>query len=100
MIDEYQKRTIKHLTSGKLGQAELDNIIHYIDTFFVPKKETTKRLARISGMVLRNGAEVLVMFRIGGKLYPATDENCGVMDNYLHSRDEQYLKQLEQEISV
>lgn len=99
-MDEHQKRVIKHLAGEKLGEVELNNITHYIEKFFVPKAEATKRLARVSGMVLRNGAEVLVMFKVGGKLYPATDANCGVMDNYLHTREEQYLNQLEQEISV
>ena len=99
-MNEQQKNMLKHLTGGRLNDEEFADLTNYIETYFVPKAEATKRLARISSMVLRNGAEVLVMFKVGTKLYPATDLNCGVMDNYLHTRDEQYLKQLEQEISV
>lgn len=99
-MNDKQKEVLKHLTGGRLNDEEFADLTNYIETYFVPKTEATKRLARISGVVLRNGAEVLVMFKVGAKLYPATDLNCGVMDNYLHTRDEQYLSQLEQEISV
>lgn len=99
-MNDQQKGVLRHLTGGRLNDEEFKDFTNYIETYFMPKTETTKRLARVSGMILRNGAEVLVMFKVAGKLYPATDANCGVMDNYLHSRDEQYLKQLEQEISV
>lgn len=63
----------------------------------------TNRLAdvvRMSGKVVRDGAEVIIIFKANGKYYPATDANSEVMDAYLHTGDPVYLSQFENEVEL
>lgn len=58
------------------------------------------KLTQIQGKVLRGPAEILLLFKVGGKYYPGTDYNCELMETYLHTGDEMYLEQLEHEMEA
>lgn len=58
------------------------------------------KVTQLTGKVIRKGAEMLVIFRVFGKYYPATDHNCEVMDTYMHTGDEKYLDKLENEMEA
>lgn len=57
-------------------------------------------MSQLVGKVVRKGAEVLIIFRVGGKYYPATEYNAEVFETYLHTGDESYLTKLENELEV
>lgn len=57
-------------------------------------------MAQLAGKVVRKDAEVIIIFRVGGKYYPATDENKEAFETYLHTGDPQYLDQLTNELEV
>jgi len=52
----------------------------------------------ISGKVRRDKAEVIIIFKVGGKLYPQTEQNGELIDAYFHTGDETYLDQLTDEV--
>ncbi len=56
------------------------------------------QLRHLSGKVLREGTEMLLIFRVNGKYYPATDFNCEIMDTWLHTGNKKYLDNLENEM--
>lgn len=53
---------------------------------------------RMSGKVVRDGAEVIVIFKANGKYYPANENNNETMDAYLHTGDPAYLSNLTDEV--
>jgi len=55
---------------------------------------------QIVGKVMRKNAEVIIVFRVNGKYYPATEYNSELFETYLHTGDELYLQQLENEVEV
>jgi len=55
-------------------------------------------IRKLAGKVIRDGAEVIIIFKVDGKLYPASDQNNELMDAYMHTGDEKYLAQLENEL--
>lgn len=55
-------------------------------------------MAQLSGKVLRKDAEVILIFRVGGKYYPATQDNTELFETYLHTGDETLLDQLTNEM--
>lgn len=57
-------------------------------------------VVRMSGKVVREGAEVIIIFKVNGKYYPATNGNNEVMDAYLHTGDPIYLNQFENEVEL
>jgi hypothetical protein len=57
-------------------------------------------MAQISGKVIRKNAEVLLIFKVNGKYYPATDENAEYFESYLKTGDEFYLTGLTNEMDV
>lgn len=57
-----------------------------------------KQLIKVSGKVVRDGAEVIVIFKVQGKYYPANDHNAEVMDTYIHTGDKALLNQFENEV--
>lgn len=59
---------------------------------------TLKHLVKVSGKVVREGAEVIIIFKVQGKYYPATDHNANVMDTYIHTGDKALLNQFENEV--
>lgn len=61
---------------------------------------TPVRIKQLSGKVVRKGAEILLVFKVSGKYYPATDYNCELMETYLHTGDENYLTKLENEMEA
>lgn len=56
-------------------------------------------MAQLVGKVMRKDAEVIIIFRVGGKYYPATDENKELFETYLHNGDESLLDKLTNEIT-
>lgn len=58
------------------------------------------KMAQLVGKVMRKNAEVITVFRVGGKYYPATDENAESFEAYLHTGDETYLAGLTNELEV
>lgn len=58
------------------------------------------KMAQLVGKIMRKDAEVITIFRVGGKYYPATEQNCEQFEAYLHTGDETYLKGLENELEV
>lgn len=56
---------------------------------------------RVVGKVVRKAdAEAIIVFRVGDKYYPATDHNKQCFEAYLHTGDENYLKDLEGEVTL
>lgn len=58
------------------------------------------KMSQLVGKVMRKDAEVILIFRVGGKYYPATEENAEAFETYLHTGDELYLMQLTNELEV
>jgi len=58
------------------------------------------KMANLVGKVMRKNAEVIIVFRVSGKYYPATDENKELFETYLHTGDESLLEQLTNELEV
>lgn len=63
----------------------------------MPGKTNIRQLA---GKVYRNNTEVILIFRVGDKYYPATEFNSQVFETYLHTGNEALLSQLENEMEV
>lgn len=57
-------------------------------------------MSQLVGKVMREKAEVILVFRVEGKYYPATDENAELFETYLHTGDEFYLQGLTNELEV
>lgn len=48
---------------------------------------------------MRKKAEVIMIFKVDGRYYPATGENAELFETYLHTGDEFYLSGLTNEIT-
>lgn len=57
-------------------------------------------MSQLVGKVMRKNAEVILIFRVGNKYYPATEENAEYFEAYLHTGDEFYLDGLTNEMEV
>lgn len=57
------------------------------------------KMSQLVGKIMRKNAEVILIFRVGGKYYPATEENAEAFETYLHTGDELYLQALTNEIT-
>lgn len=57
-------------------------------------------MSQLVGKVWRKKAEVLLIFRVDGRYYPATGENAELFETYLHTGDEFYLMALTNELEV
>lgn len=55
-------------------------------------------LKGFAGKVIREGAEIIIIFKVNDKYYPATDANADIMDTFLHTGDKVLLDQLEDEV--
>lgn len=58
------------------------------------------KMAQLVGKIFRKKAEVILIFRVGGRYYPATEENAELFETYLHTGDEFYLQGLTNELEV
>lgn len=58
------------------------------------------KLNQLVGKVVRKDAEVLVLFRVGDKYYPATDYNAELFETYLQTGNAEWLDKLENEMEV
>lgn len=58
------------------------------------------KMAQLVGKVWRKNAEVILIFKVSGKFYPATEYNAELFETYLHTGDESYLSKLENELEV
>lgn len=57
-------------------------------------------MAQLVGKILRKDTEMIMIFRVGGKYYPATEANCRIFETYMHTGDSKLLTQLENELEV
>lgn len=57
-------------------------------------------MAQLVGKVWRKKAEVLLIFRVDGRYYPATGANTELFETYLHTGEEFWLSKLENELEV
>lgn len=57
-------------------------------------------MANLSGTVMRKNAEVILIFKVSGKYYPATGHNKELFETYLHTGDEALLDKLTNELEV
>lgn len=57
------------------------------------------KMAQLAGKVMRKNAEVIMIFKVDGKYFPATGENAELFETYLHTGDEFYLSGLTNEIT-
>lgn len=57
-------------------------------------------MSQLVGKVMREKAEVILIFRVGEKYYPATEDNAAQFESYLHTGDEIYLQGLTNELEV
>lgn len=55
-------------------------------------------MAQLVGKVMRKNAEVITIFKVNGKYYPATGHNSQVFETYLHTGDLKVLDNLENEL--
>lgn len=58
------------------------------------------KMSQLVGKIMRKNAEVITIFKVRGKYYPATGENCELFETYLHTGDEFYLSGLTNELEV
>lgn len=58
------------------------------------------KMSQLVGKVMRKNAEVILIFKVSGKYYPATEENAELFETYLHTGDEFYLSGLTGELEV
>jgi hypothetical protein len=58
------------------------------------------KMAQLVGKVMRKNAEVITIFKVDGKYYPATGPNSEIFETYLHTGDESILDQLTNELEV
>lgn len=57
-------------------------------------------MAQLVGKVVRKNAEIITVFKVDGKFYPATGYNAELFETYLHTGDESLLTKLENELEV
>lgn len=58
------------------------------------------KMMQLVGKVMRKDAEVIMIFKVKGKYYPATEENAELFETYLHTGDELYLLGLTNELEA
>ena len=56
--------------------------------------------AKLVGKMVKVDAEVIIVYRVGKRYYPATDYNKQLFETYLHTGDGSYLKDLEDEVQL
>lgn len=76
--------------------SEFEPILEHIDKLLEQHPE--KKQVSIGGKVRRDKAEVIIIFKVGGKLYPQNEHNGELIDAYMHTGDESYLEQLTDEV--
>lgn len=59
-----------------------------------------RRNVQLVGKVYREGAEVMVIIKVRGKYYPATDQNATQFEAYIKTGDELYLLNLDNELEI
>jgi len=57
-------------------------------------------MAQLAGKIMRQNAEVITIFKVSGKYYPATGYNAELFETYLHTGNESLLTKLENELEV
>lgn len=75
---------------------DFDAINDYIDELLKWYPEQKKR--SISGRALKVADGVMIIFKVRGKLYSHTEHNGELIDAYMHTGDESYLDQLDNEV--
>jgi hypothetical protein len=57
-------------------------------------------MAQLVGKIWRKDAEVIMIFRVKNKYYPATAQNSEQFEAYMHTGDEFYLMGLTNELEI
>lgn len=57
-------------------------------------------MGAIAGTIKKVDAELIMIFRVGDKFYPATEINKQSFEAYLHTNDPKYLDNLEDEVQL
>lgn len=57
-------------------------------------------MAQLVGKVVRKNAEIITIFKVSGKYYPADNYNSEIFETYLHTGDEAILSKLENELEA
>lgn len=52
------------------------------------------------GRMIRKDAQVIMIFKVRGKYYPATQHNSDAMDAYMHTGDPTFLDKFEDEVEL
>lgn len=63
-------------------------------------KHAIHGIRAFTGQMIRKDAEVIMIFKANGKYYPANQNNCEVMDGYLHTGAIAFLDQLTDEVEL
>lgn len=58
------------------------------------------RKVQLVGKVYRKDAEVMVIIKVNGKYYPATEQNATQFEAYIKTGDEIYLLGLNNELEI
>lgn len=53
---------------------------------------------QLVGKVMRTKAEVILIFKVDGRFYPATEDNTELFENYLHTGEDFWLSRLTNEM--
>jgi hypothetical protein len=62
--------------------------------------KTEKVISSFGGRIIRKDAVVIMIYKVRGKYYPATQHNSEVMDAYMHTGDPTYLDKFEDPVEV
>lgn len=55
---------------------------------------------RVTGRVIKQAGDMLVVFKIMGRYYPAIEFNCDIVDAYWKTGDKNVLRHLKHEVEV
>lgn len=57
------------------------------------------KLNQLEGKNMGIQAEIITIFKVNGKYYPATEYNCQLFETYMHTGQADLLNKLEHEIA-
>lgn len=62
--------------------------------------KTEDVIKSFGGRMIRKDAQVIMIFKVRGKYYPATQTNSEAMDAYMHTGDPSFLDKFEDEVEL
>lgn len=63
-------------------------------------KKPYEIIKSFGGRMIRKDAQVIMIYKVRGKYYPATENNNEAMDAYMHTGDPQFLDNFEDEVEL